>query len=109
MDQILRLQIGGTHFQMAVEKGYMAVATLIYASNPVVYEERWLWVDAASRYTKDQNMIDWLQEITSAPATLRLFCRRKLRLVLGYDIEQKVQQLEYPEILKNYLLLCDIL
>ena len=74
---------------MAVEKGYLDVAMLIYACNPIVYEERWLWVDAASRYTKDQDMIDWLQQITRAPASLRLFCRRKLRLVLGYDIEQK--------------------
>ncbi len=94
---------------MAVNKGYGDIAELIYAASPALHAERWLWTEPAGRCSSDADVVLWLQGIASTPATLKLLCRSKLRLYFGHGVVDKVRRLQYPELLKSYILLSDVL
>ncbi|KAK6170901.1 hypothetical protein SNE40_019187 [Patella caerulea] len=54
-------------------------------------------------------IIKWLEELSSKPETLLSICTHKIRTFIGHDIKDKIASLEVPFIVKDLLLLKDIL
>ncbi len=107
---VCNLQTGRSCFQVAVTKGHFNIAKLLVDAGCNLHEENWLY---SAEFPRNVHMTDdmkeFLQALETEPPSLKLRCKTVIRRCLRETIHEKVESLEYPDFLKNYILLKDIL
>ena len=104
---------GRSCLQIAMQKGHIEISRLLIAAGFKLQSEAWLYNNGQSQQPKNSKMtaeiLDMLDKLVSIPPSLQQCCRSCIRECIGYDIECKVAQLQYPDSLKNLILLKDVL
>ena len=94
----------------AVNKGFLQTAKYIVEGGADLWRESWLYNGSYSKFVQpDTEMAAWLKQLTEQPQSLKHLCRTRIRKNVGVDIENKIGKMQYPELLKQYILLKDVL
>lgn len=95
-------------FFTAVQKGYISIVKCLVEGGVDLTKENWLFNGTYYKsMPTNSELLEWLNDLVSCPLPLKQLCRTRLRCSLGYHIKRKVKKLEYPEVLKQYILLAD--
>ncbi|CAC5377157.1 unnamed protein product [Mytilus coruscus] len=95
---------------VAVDRGCFEIMLLLIAAGYNLHSEAWVFSDDMyPKENRDLNMQALLKKFASEPPRLIAVCRNFFRRSLGQQIHNKVQHLELPVTLKNYLILGDVL
>lgn len=87
------------YFREATEAGPLAQEGMPWAQ---------LRSEAFDYIRADKTQFAWFKEYVTSPTTLKNSCRRCLRRVLRTPIRQKVKELPFPSVLKDYLMMDDL-
>ncbi|XP_076100725.1 uncharacterized protein LOC143069804 [Mytilus galloprovincialis] len=95
---------------VAVDRGCFEIMLLLIAAGYNLHSEAWVFCDDMyPKENRDLNMQALLKKFASEPPRLIAVCRNFFRRSFGQQIHNKVQHLELPVTLKNYLILGDVL
>ena len=101
---------GKSSLYIAIVRGYPKIARWIVASGFKLHQDAWLFSrTSALSVPKDNETKAWLLALQSLPQPLTHMCRSCIRRSVGCDIKEKVNRLKYPDVLKQYILLSDVL
>ena len=93
-------------FYQAIQKGKLEIAKSIVEGGLDLFNESWIYNGGSSRIVEPNSEIDkWLKQLTSQPQSLIHLCRNCIRKSIGVFIERKLKEINYPEVLKQYILL----
>ncbi len=98
-----------TPLYVACARGEFNMARILVLAGTDLRLESWYWAnehgDLPQALMANGQMMYWLTMHATNPHTLLRLCRMSIRQALGLGIQTKVQQLEIPTVLKNFLLI----
>ena len=96
-----------TSFAMAVGRGHFDIAQLLVEAGCKFYREQWL-LQRQMPKNVDAEMEEWLLTLCGTVPSLKAMCRNIIRKMLGKKILVYINMLQYPIVLKKYILLQDV-
>ena len=94
---------------VAMERESKDSLKLLLCAGYNVQNETWLLEDDIPEVETHMELLLEIYEFTKTPVALMTACRNSIRQHLGRDVYQKVEKLDIPRSLKNYLSLSDLL
>ena len=108
------LPSGKTCLQLAIQKGFLDILRLLVSAGCDLHSNSWsfynnreLWQQRSSKISSE--MWVWLDEVFTKPLTLQHWCRTTIRRSLGKTLHQRVGNIQYPDSLKNFILMKDLI
>lgn len=97
-------------FYVAVQRQLLDILLLLKTAGYNIYSEEWFYRGEFPDGVEDNpNLMAILKQFASTPPRLITVCRNFLRKYFGNKLKERVNELEIPNNLKNYLLLQDFL
>ncbi|CAH1789809.1 unnamed protein product [Owenia fusiformis] len=105
-------KIEKTCFQAAIDNNQIDMARVLANAGSPIHCNAWLNSrkgPGTNQWRENKEIFDWLDYITQNPLSLQQICRIILRQSLGKLLQKKLATLKFPEKLKDYILLNDVL
>ena len=96
--------VGMSYFQMAADRGFVKLISLLGDLNPHLLQECWLMqTQFPKKLAGHAEFVDWLTEYRKQPPCLRKSCKSVILAHLRLYYKQKIRELPLPKTLKTYL------
>ena len=105
------MNTGKTCLYTACGKGFLDLAKFIVFSGFSIAQEKWLFMNNVLENFEnlDSEVLEWLSTLRSKPLFLKELCRISIRKMMSCNIQRDIELIQYPNILKEYILLNNII